>query len=345
MRLLLTKSQEISSWCLSFIGLVMAANICTAILPNSVSAQVIIDHQNINVRDEADRLFSLGKFQLYQGQPQKAIASWQKAINTYRLVNDQAAIARTLSIMGITYGELGRQDEAGETFRLRLGYANTLNEPLGKLATTNNLATTALQEADRPNAENYNRNGLKLSRQYEHHQGTAIALNTSAQLATKRGDYLRAIKIYYQSLPYRYPIRDLKGEAYTYLLRGDNFMALQEYKKAIQDYGLALLLSKQTQDSKLLALATDRLVAPYLELPNYYRVEELLKQKIELATQANDLASALVAQQQLGDLYVSLNRLDKAQLAYEQSLEIAAKLRDRLAIQESYLRLQTLKRL
>ncbi len=345
MRLLLTKAQEVSSWCLGLMGLVVAANICTAVLPNSVFGQVIIDRQNIDVRDEADRLFSLGKFQLQQGQPQKAIASWQKAINTYRLVNDQAAIARTLSIMGITYGELGMQDEAKETFKLRLGYANTLDEPLGKIATTNNLATTALQEADRPNAEDYNRNALKLSRQYDNHQGTAIALNTSAQLATKRGDYLRAIKTYYQSLPYRYPIRDLKGEAYTYLLRGDNFMALQEYKNAIQDYGLALVLGKQTQDVKLLALATDRLVAPYLELPNYYRVEDLLKQKVQLAIQANDLASAVVAQQQLGDLYVSLNRREQAQLAYEQSLEIAAKLKDRLAIQESYLRLQTLKRL
>jgi tetratricopeptide (TPR) repeat protein len=96
------------------------------------------------IADEGDRLLELGKLQRQQGQPQKAITSWYRAIEYYKQVNDQAAIGHTLSLIGDTYVAMNRMESARMAYQTRLQYATTLDVGIGKIASHNNLATLSL---------------------------------------------------------------------------------------------------------------------------------------------------------------------------------------------------------
>jgi tetratricopeptide (TPR) repeat protein len=84
-------------------------------------------------------------------------------------------------------------------------------------------------------------------------------------LEAQRGQHLKAIKLYYRSMPNRYAIWDRQGEAYSYVYSGDSYLELGEHEKAISEYGLALVLAKQTKDMELQAMILDRMVSPYLD--------------------------------------------------------------------------------
>ncbi len=305
-------------------------------------AQYVIDRRDLALRDDGDRLLELGKYQLRQGQPRKAYESWQQALQRYQHINDDAATGRVLGLLGALYAQMGGYDAAYDTFLQRRGYANTLDEPLGQIAATNNLTAMALPSGDRLAAEAWNAVALELAQQYENHKGLGLALNHRGQLAAAVGQHLRAIKLYYQSLPYRYPIHDLTGEAITYIRRGDSYAATEDYANAISDYGMAMVMAKQTKDLPLQAAIAARMVGPYLALPNEDRAEDWMKKRLELAQALDDPQTIVEVERQLGELYLERGDRDRAIAAYRRSMALAAKLEDRLAAREAYARLHAL---
>jgi tetratricopeptide (TPR) repeat protein len=328
-----------------WLGMVAAISVGMTLFPADVKAQLnIINRNNREVRDEGDRLLDLGKYQLDRGRPKQAIASWQQAISLYRIVNDQTAISRTLTMIGDTYQKIGSRIDAEDTFLIRLAYANTLNDPDGKIIALNSLTALALIKDAPATALPINRDALSLSRKYDHLFATGTALYHRGLISARYGDHFNAIKSYYESLPYRVSIRDVTGQAYSLLESGDSYMATDNFKAAITNYGWALTIARQHKDLKLMAIATDRLIAPYLEIPNFYRIEDLLQNRTGIAVALDDLPSAILAQRQLGDLYVTFGNIPKARLAYQESIDYAVKLRDDSAIRESFYRLSALEK-
>ncbi|CAN1211717.1 hypothetical protein TUMEXPCC7403_16050 [Tumidithrix helvetica PCC 7403] len=328
-----------------WLGLVAAISMGVTLFPPEVTAQLkIINRDNRGIRDEGDRLLDLGKTQLDRGLPKQAIASWQQAIALYELVNDRTAISRTLSMIGDTYQKIGAKVDAQDTYQTQLGFANTLSDPGVQISSLNSLSAIALIKDAPAEAMPINKAALDLSRQYRHIFGTGTALHHSGLIAARYGDHFTAIKRYYASIPYRQDIRDFSGQAYTLINSGDSYMATDNFKAAITDYGWALTIARQTHDLKLMAIATDRLIAPYLEIPNFYRIEDLLQNRTGIALVLNDLPTAILTQRQLGDLYLSFGYIPKAREAYQQSIDFAVKLRDDSAVRESYYRLQALDR-
>ncbi|MFN9859174.1 MAG: hypothetical protein ACK556_13930, partial [Pseudanabaena sp.] len=134
---------------------------------------------------------------------------------------------------------------------------------------------------------------------------------------------------------------------YTYINSGDSLMALENYKTAITNYGMALAIARQYRNYKLMSVASDRIIAAYLEVPNFYRIEELLQNRSSLALVMGDPETASIVQRYLGDLYLSLGNLPKARAAYQESYDFAAMLRNNtsLHLREAYYKLQELERL
>jgi tetratricopeptide (TPR) repeat protein len=122
-------------------------------------------------------------------------------------------------------------------------------------------------------------------------------------------------------------------------------MALDDYKSAIKDYSMALTIARQSRNYPLMSVASDRLVAAYLEVPNFGRIEELLQNRSSLALVIGDRETAAIVQRYLGDLYLSFGNLPKARAAYQESYDFAAKLEEgasSLALREAYYKLRAL---
>ncbi|AFY69994.1 hypothetical protein Pse7367_1708 [Thalassoporum mexicanum PCC 7367] len=343
------KARQISGYALLLLSIGGLAPITAIGLVQPASAQRIIEWDNQTIADEGDRLLELGKLQRQQGEPKKALTSWYGAIEHYKRVNDEAAIGHTLSLIGDIYVAMNRMESARLAYHKRLHYATTLDVPIGKIAANNNLGTIAAVPGHGVSpAKEYANEALYLSRPYgyDNHQGRAIALNTLGRLEAQRGQHLKAIKLYYRSMPNRYGIWDRQGEAYTLIYSGDSYLALEEYDTAISEYGLALVLAKQTRDADLQALILDRMVSPYLDKfdPNYYRAEDILLERLAIAKKQNDRANEAILYRQLGGLYFFLDLPHKARPAFQKAMDLGHAINDQTTVREAYLGLETLKR-
>ncbi len=325
---------------------ILAAFVGAIVVPMPTQAQTTVNPENRSVRDEADRLLDLGYDQLKDGKPREAIKTWLYAIGYYRRVNDQSAISYTLARVSDAYELMGANNPAQDTIRQRLGYANTLKDNGAKLEGSNNLVSFEIVQHKLESATKLNRETLGLSVQNDQGLNTAIALNNKGLIAGRYGNHLAAIKLYYASIK-EYPIREEIGEGYVYVHSGDSLMALDNYKSAIEDYGMALTIARQHRNYPLMSVASDRLIAAYLEVPNFYRIEELLQNRSSLALVMGDRETAAIVQRYLGDLYLSFGNLPKARAAYQESYDFAAMLEDTssLPLREAYYKLQALEKM
>ncbi|WP_156341302.1 hypothetical protein [Pseudanabaena sp. 'Roaring Creek'] len=326
---------------------ILAAFVGAIVVPMPTQAQqATVNPENRSVRDEADRLLDRGYDQLKNGKPREAIKTWLYAIGYYRQVNDQAAISYTLARVSDAYEMIGANKAAQDTLIKRIGYGNTLQDKEAIIESANNLTSLTINQSDVEPVAKLNKTTLALSEQNDQGLNTAIALNNKGLIAGRYGDHLAAIKLYYASIK-QYPIREPIGEGYVYIHSGDSRMALDDYKSAIADYGNALTLARQHRNYPLMSVASDRLIAAYLEVPNFYRIEELLQNRSSLALVMGDRETAAIIQRYLGDLYLSFGNLPKARLAYQESYDFAAMLEDKssLPLREAYYKLQALEKM
>jgi tetratricopeptide (TPR) repeat protein len=326
---------------------ILAAFVGAIIVPMPTQAQqATVNPANRSVRDEADRLLDLGYGQLKDGRHREAIKTWLYAIGYYRRVNDQSAISYTLARVSDAYEMMGAANAAQDSTRQRIRYANTLKDNGAKLESSNNLVSFEIAQNKLESAAKLNKETLDLAIKNDQGLNTAIALNNKGLIAGRYGDHMAAIKLYYASIK-QYPIREAIGEGYVHVNSGDSLMALDNYKAAINDYGMALTIARQYRNYPLMAVASDRLIAAYLEVPNFYRIEELLQNRSSLALVMGDRETAAIVQRYLGDLYLSFGNLPKSRAAYQDSYDFAAMLEDTSSLQlrEAYYKLQTLERL
>jgi|GEM_PF-665228 len=350
------KSQKMSvTNAVNIAATILAACIGVIVVPMPMQAQQkTVNPANSVVRDEADRLLDVGQNQLKVGKPREAIKTWLYAISYYRQINDQSAISYTLAMVGDAYEMMGATKAAQATMQKRVGFGNTLDDQGAVIQESNNLASIAIAQDDLEAASTLSKKALQTSQQYAQKLGKATALNNQGLITGRYGYHLQAIKLYYASLKERplhasfgSSVGNSFGDVYTYLNSGDSQMALNNYKAAIKDYGLALTIARQYRNYKLMSLASDRLIAAYLEVPNFYRIEELLQNRSSLALVQGDQETAAIVQRYLGDLYLSFGNLPKARAAYQESYDFAAILEDKssLPLREAYYKLQALERL
>lgn len=326
---------------------IFAACVGVIIVPMPVQAQQkIVNPANSVVRDEADRLLDVGQDQLKAGKPREAIKTWLYAIGYYRQINDQTAITYTLARVSDACEMIGATKAAQETMQKRVGFGNTLDDQGAVIQGSNNLASIAIAQRDLESASALSKKALQISQKYGQKLGEATALNNQGLIAGRYGYHLQAIKLYYAVIKER-PLHDSLGNGYTYVNSGDRLMALDNYKAAITDYGTALTIARQYRNYKLMSIASDRLIAAYLEVPNFYRIEELLQNRSSLALVQGDQETAAIVQRYLGDLYLSFGNLPKARAAYQESYDFAAILEDTssLPLREAYYKLQALEKL
>ncbi len=326
---------------------ILATLVGGIVVPMPTQAQqATVNPQNRAVRDEADRLLDRGYDQLKDGKPREAIKTWLYAIGYYRRVNDQPAIAYTLARVSDAYELMGATNAAQDSTHQRIRYANTLQDNGAKLESSNNLVSFEIAQNKLESAAKLNKATLELAEQNDQGLNTAIALNNKGLIAARYGDHMAAIKEYYASIK-QHPLREAIGEGYTYVNSGDSLMSLDNYKAAIDDYGMALTIARQHRNYKLMSVASDRLIAAYLEVPNFYRIEELLQNRSSLALVMGDRETAAIVQRYLGDLYLSFGNLPKARAAYQESYDFAAMLEEgsSLPLREAYYKLQELEKI
>ncbi len=302
----------------------------------------VINLENRTLRNLGDQFLLEGNNYKQQGNWRKAIEAWQNSLSYYQAVNDQSAMAQATAYIADAYNQLGSQAMAETNYQRQVAFGNTLGDQNARLHGLNSLSSLATQRRNIPAAAAYAINAGAIATAYGQELGLIEVINNSANIAVLQGDNNLATQLYSAAISERTDNRNLVGEGYAYLNRGNLHMAKADYRSALPDYRNAQTIGRKTRDLHLEATATDRLIAAWLEVPDYNAVESLLQQRTGLALGQQDLGTASLAQQYLGDLYASRGNPEKARYAYEQAYDLAVQVKDTNAMREIYYKLQSL---
>lgn len=275
------------------------------------------------MREEADRLIRFGRQQQRQGNLEKAIPYWLRALRIYQGIGDYQGIARTYDALGLAYAELGRYPEAEDALRRWLGVARTNKDLHGQVYALNNVGTILLGRRNPSGARAVFEEALAIARNLNDAAGIGLSLSNLGLAAEATGDYNQAIKRSEEALRFRRRGGDPIGEANTYNNLGDAYRALGRYRDAIGTYGAALRIARDTRDRRTHYRAIDGLVSIYSGIGPYNRAVDLLQERLAISQESENRREELRSLLSLAHLAQQLGDGNAYQRFYHQALSLA----------------------
>ncbi|NET39867.1 MAG: tetratricopeptide repeat protein, partial [Cyanothece sp. SIO1E1] len=214
-------------------------------------------------RARADQLLRLGGQLREAGQLLEAIASWRQAIEVYHQIGDITAIGLAYDYIGLTYGSLGRYQEAEDALRRRLAVARSNEDLRGQIYGLNNLGTILLQQGRIPQAQVLFQEGLAIAQSTRNQFGAGLSLSNLGLVAVAEGEFEQAVQLYQTSIDLRSRANDELGRANTLNNLGDVYRFTERPVAAIQVYNKAARLARRLGDRPTHLRAIDGLVAAY----------------------------------------------------------------------------------
>lgn len=306
-----------------------------AALAQSLNQQMALPAHTYNntrgePRSEGDRLVRLAAQQVQDGSLDKAITSWQQALEFYHRAKDVESQAVVYDSLGMAYARLGRLQDAEDVLRRRLAISRDLQDFRGQVYGFNNLGTLLLQRGSVAEAERSFAEGLTIAQNINDEAGQGLSWSNLGRVAYSRGDYPRAIKQLETALSLRRFSSDPVGEANTLNNLGDAYRATGNYRLATTRYYAALQLGRRIRDDSSQFRAIDGLIATNQSLGrDGVSSRELLDRRIALNRDKQDPQRTLQTLGSLARYYKDQGDYALAENLYREAIGLARQLEDR----------------
>ncbi len=186
---------------------------------------------------------------LYQGfgEYDKAISSYQKALNFAKTANDLRDVATVLHQFGMLHHDQGRYDEAGEHYRKAIEIMERTGDISGTAKTLHQLGMLH-HDQDRYNeAVEHYRKAMEIMERTGDISGTAKTLHQIGVLHHDQGRYAEALAHYQRSLEITEKIGDISGMARTIGQFGNLFFQQELFAEALSYTAQAFVVFHQLQ--------------------------------------------------------------------------------------------------
>ncbi|MGD1900974.1 MAG: tetratricopeptide repeat protein [Geitlerinemataceae cyanobacterium] len=280
-----------------------------------------LDAADIQVRNGLD----------YQrrGQPDKAIEAWEAALDTYVEVFDFESMGRVYGYLGPAYVATGQYQEAEIAFAQQVSIARQRDDSVTLAYGLNNLGVVLLQGNDIDAAETVLLEALAESEAIRNPGVTATSLNNLGLVEVARGDFFAAIVRYETALKWHWEAEMVTGEASTYNNLGEAYWETDDYENTIGAYGAALTIARDSLDFDNFYRAIDGLVVAHQSVGRFFRAQDLLEERLELARRETDSAQELQTLRGFASLYTIAGEYDAAIRFYEGAIALAREIGDR----------------
>ena len=171
--------------------------------------------ENKTRRADGDFQLRLGQHAEQQGQLDKAVFHWLKAVSIYQRLGIEESLGQTFDKLGEAYVTLGDSQSAENAFRRSLAVARDRDDLQAQMFALNNLGTLFLPNGDLLIAEEVFTDALAIARSVENALTAGISLNNLGLTAALRGEYNEAIKRYNTALLFHREARNPAGQTQT----------------------------------------------------------------------------------------------------------------------------------
>ena len=314
-------------------------------------------------------LYQIGKLQMRQGAPDKALATFERSAAIHRdlkerlreaaslngvanayynqrqfekaieIFDQELAIFREqkfrrwegliLNSLGNTNANLGRLDKAIEYFEQSRAIMQEVNDQTNEAQAMNRIGVMNLNRGKTDDAVAAFRSAIAKYKEAEDRYGEAQTLNNLAIAEDRVGRSENAVNLLLEA---RGIFRDLKerGEETNIVLTlGTVYGGMGQTEKGIEYFNAALQLSREEKDRRREAGALNNLGLAYTFINQYEKAIEYLELGLPIARESGNRLSEASTYSYLGVAYAGLSQFEKAIESHERSLVIYREIGDR----------------
>jgi CHAT domain-containing protein/predicted negative regulator of RcsB-dependent stress response len=316
-------------------------------------------------RVAAARAFAQGMESNRQGTRQamlQAVDDFYKALAHWRAAEDHVEAARMLYTSGLTYIEIGDQQQALERSTQALALAQAANDLRAEARALNAIAEVHNYFGDKRKAIGYYEQALPLMRTSGDRAGEGNALNNLAvayahtgekpkaltffgqaeqifrELHDRRmmaevagnlgvtldnlGQYLAALESHQHNLALKRELGERGGQAIALNNIGTAYSGLGAYQKALDAYTAALEINRSLDNRRSVAINLNNVAWVYDQLADYRRAVAFYQESLEIVRALNDQHSIAVTLNNIAGIHTRLGNYDKALQVYTEALSL-----------------------
>jgi tetratricopeptide (TPR) repeat protein len=209
----------------------------------------------VDLKNEAIAFNDAGYQYYRQSRFDLAQGKFEKALDYNRLIDRREGIAANLNNLGVVAQAQGNLDEAQRRFQEALAVNREQGDPAAMAETLNNLGLAYQGQGRLPEANAAFLEALDQARQLPPGPLLALTLTHLGDMARVHKDYMLALNYYHQALGADTGAKDPRGQARRQERLGRTFLDLKDYDRAGQYLKEALIEFRRLQDTGGIAAA------------------------------------------------------------------------------------------
>ncbi len=218
---------------------------------------------------------------------------------------------------------------------LRSYYLNKKNPDSLRLEALNDLAWNSLY-SNPDSAYILGHEEWEVARTKKLKKWEAKALNTIGASYQVKGNYLKAIEFYQQSLKVSESSGEMRRVASSLANIGSLYINIGEFEKALDYQNKSLVLFRKLNMKEGVASALNNIGIIYNNISNFEKALEYNEQSLKLYEELGDKQGIAAATGNIGNIYLYLKKYDKALEYHQKSLNITKEIGDNAGTSSNY---------
>ncbi|WP_339364023.1 CHAT domain-containing protein [Aliterella atlantica] len=277
---------------------------------------------------EAEAIALLGIGLNYNiGQPQKALNYYNQALPIFKRISDRSGVAITLSNIGEAYRVLGQLQKALDYYSQALPILREVSNRLDEATALNNIGSVYQAIGQPQTALAYYNQALPISKEVGDRSGVATTLSNIGLVYRAIGQPQKALDYYNRSLPILREIGDRYGVAITLSNIGVVYRAIGQPQQALNYYNQALPLAKEVGARSVEAKTLNNISELYNATRQPQQALNYLKQALPIIREVGDRYTEATTLSNIGVVYRDTKQPSEAIKNLEKSVQITLQIR------------------
>jgi CHAT domain-containing protein/Flp pilus assembly protein TadD len=289
----------------------------------------LVELQQAELLTEAEAVYREARSLYNQSQFRDALGKYERALELYRDIGDQAVEIRILNSLGDTSWWLGDFPQALSYAEASLNLSRELGNASGEAEALRDIGDVYDSLGDYQEALEVYEQSLTITRELGDRAGEANTLNNIGIVYRQLGKYPEAIAQYEASLVITRELGDRAGEAQTLNNIGIVYRLLGKYPEAIAQYEASLAITREIGDRATEAKTLNNIGIVYESLGKYPEAIDYYAQSLVIKREIGDRAGEAATLNNIGIVYRLLGNYPEAIAQYEASLAITREIGDR----------------
>jgi tetratricopeptide (TPR) repeat protein len=265
-----------------------------------------------DVKGQADCLHDLGHLQYLLGRHLPSLEFYQQSLGIRKSLADRSGIAESYNNIGTVHFYLGNYNQSMDYFRRALEIRRSIDDKFGIGKNLNNIGLIHYQLGDLETARKLLEESLELKRSMSERAGVANTLSNLGEIHRTLGNYEKSHECESESLSIKRQIGDQQGLSISASNLGIVCTRLGRYDEALEHLSLALSTTRRIGFRVLEIEALCNLAETHFEIGNPRQALTLAEQALRMANASSSRPDQMTASLTLGHLYLELERPEDA---------------------------------